>query len=580
MPGENHHRHGLCSGISLQVRVSGRVRLSIAGCAAGVLSALVPVACSSSSGSDAKHGSSSPEASALDATGADAPHHLQDARPDEVQEGSRLDAHDASAADVAVLEEQASDALDQMLLSYWSQADGYLVDTPGGDTVAGYWIFAQSFDALLDGVERTGGEHYLGLVQTFYDAQNAIGWSRDYFDDENWMALALIRAYDLTGSATYLSEAESLYADIMAGGWDTTCCGSSPGGIWWDRAHTEKATASNAGPVITGARLAERTDNPAYLPFAQKVYAYWAAQMVDPTTHQVFDHITSSGEIVKWKFTYNEGLFVGAVVELAKATGKPSTLAAATPVAGFMRTNETTTGSLGLALYDGTSSGCTGDCAEFKGIGFRYLTSLFEADASETSTRALLGSSAASVWQLARDPALDLFATDWTGPSQTKPTLEADSSATMALNQLAMMSGPYVSDGSKNTRLQAEEATIAGVGLEASHPGFEGWGYVAGWNADGQSVTFSFETTTAGNYALGLRFAAGAGVASRLVTIDGHTSAENLAFPATSSWDAYASVGLSASLSVGHHSVDVAFDSAKGSAGYLNLDELTLTPSP
>jgi predicted alpha-1,6-mannanase (GH76 family) len=548
--------------------------------AASALLLLIFTACSSSTGNDARHGSSSLEAATPDAA-ADAVPRTHDAAPRDVGAGSHRDAAwDASGVDVALLDEQASDALDQMLLSYWSQSHAYLVDTPGGDTSAGYWIFAQSFDALLDGVERTGGEHYLGLVKTFYDAQNAIGWSRDYFDDENWMALALIRAYDLTGNTTYLSEAESLYADIMSAGWDTTCCGPSPGGIWWDRAHTEKATASNAGPVITGARLAERTSNPVYLPFAEKVYAYWSAQMVDPTTHQVFDHITSGGEIVKWKFTYNEGLFVGAVVELAKAAGKPSTLAAASPVAGFMRTNETTSGSLGLALYDGTNSGCTGDCAQFKGIGFRYLTSLVEADPAETSTRALLASSAASAWQLARDPALVLFATDWTGPSESGPTLEADSSATVALNQLAMMSGPYVRDGSKNTRMQAEEATIAGVGLEAIHAGFEGWGYVAGWHADGQSVTFTFDTMTAGSYMLGFRFAAGAGAASRLVTIDGKTAARNLAFSRTSSWDVYTSVGLAASLGVGTHSVEVAFVSANGSAGYLNLDELTVTPSP
>jgi predicted alpha-1,6-mannanase (GH76 family) len=547
---------------------------------AGILAMLISTACSSSPENDAKHGSCSLEAATLDANGDAAPR-AHDAAGSEVEEvGSRADASDAGGVDVAVLEERASAALDQMLLSYWSQSDGYLVDTPGGDTSAGYWVFAQSFDALLDGVQRTGGEHYLGLVKTFYDAQNVIGWSRDYFDDENWMALALIRAYDLTGNTTYLSEAESLYADIMSAGWDTTCCSSSPGGIWWDRAHTEKATASNAGPVITGARLAERTSNPVYLPFAEKVYAYWSSLMVDPTTHQVFDHITSSGEIVKWKFTYNEGLFVGAVVELAKATGEPSTLAAASPVAGFIRTNETMPGPLGLALYDGTNSGCTGDCAQFKGIGFRYLTSFVEADPGETSTRALLASSAASAWQLARDPALDLFATDWTGPSESGPTLEADSSATMALNQFAMMSGPYVSDGSKNTRMQAEEATIAGVGLEAIHTGFEGWGYVAGWNADGQSVTFTFDAMTAKSYTLDFRFAAGAGKSSRLVTIDGKTVASNLAFPATSSWDAYTSVGIEASLSAGSHSVEVLFDSANGSAGYLNLDELTITPSP
>jgi predicted alpha-1,6-mannanase (GH76 family) len=543
----------------------------------GLLS-LALVACSSSGGA-IQTKSPSEDASLRDASrdgNAEARPHDSSA----VDGFKGSDASDASAAEVAALYAHANQALDQMLLDYWSQSDSYMVDTPSGDTEAGYWIFAQSFDALLDGVERTGGEHYLGLVQTFYEAQNAIGWSRDYFDDENWMALALIRAYDLTGKAAYLTEAETLYADIMSAGWDTTCCGPTPGGIWWDRAHTEKATASNAGPVITGARLAERTTNPVYLPFAQKVYAYWSAHMVDATTHQVFDHITSSGEIVPWKFTYNEGLFIGATVELAKASATPSMLSLAAPVAGFMRSSETTTGSLGLALYDGTNSGCTGDCAQFKGIGFRYLTLYYEADSTETSVEALLASSAASIWQLARDPASAFFATDWVGPSESTPTLEADSSAAMALGRFAEMSGPYVSDGSKNKVLQAEEATIQGVGLEAIHSGFLGWGYVAGWNADGQSVTFTFDTATAGSYVLTFRFAAGAGAAARLVQVDGATTASALAFAATSSWDTYASTGITASLSTGTHAVTVSFDSSQGSSGYLNLDELSITPSP
>jgi GDPmannose 4,6-dehydratase len=90
------------------------------------------------------------------------------------------------------------------------------------------------------------------------------------------MTLALLRAYDLTGTGKYLNQAKTLYADIGAG-WDSTCCGSSKGGLWWDKAHTQKATAANAGAALAGARLYLRTGDSTYLSFAQQLYSYWLA---------------------------------------------------------------------------------------------------------------------------------------------------------------------------------------------------------------------------------------------------------------------------------------------------------------
>jgi hypothetical protein len=42
-----------------------------------------------------------------------------------------------------------------------------------------------------------------------------------------------------------------------------------------------------------------------YSAFAEKVYHYWLEHMVNPSTYQVADHLTTSGGQVWWKFTYN-----------------------------------------------------------------------------------------------------------------------------------------------------------------------------------------------------------------------------------------------------------------------------------
>ena len=60
------------------------------------------------------------------------------------------------------------------------------------------------------------------------------------------------------GDPRYRDRAVQLFDDIMAA-WDETCCGSRPGGLWWDKPHTQKATASNAGAVITAVRLHDFT---------------------------------------------------------------------------------------------------------------------------------------------------------------------------------------------------------------------------------------------------------------------------------------------------------------------------------
>jgi len=211
---------------------------------------------------------------------------------------------------------RADQALQSFLLKFWNGGQQYLRNRyPSDGTLTGYWTYANGWDAVLDGVERTGGAQYIGLIESLYLGQNSRNWTNDYYDDECWMTVTLMRAYDLTTNPVYLTQAQALYADIQ-GGWDTTCCGPTVGGLWWNKPHTQKATAANAGAALAGARLYQRTTNAAYLTFAQQVYWFWWSNMVDQSTFQVADHIDPTGTKTWWKFTYNEGLMIGASVAL------------------------------------------------------------------------------------------------------------------------------------------------------------------------------------------------------------------------------------------------------------------------
>ncbi len=328
---------------------------------------------------------------------------------------------------------RADAATDALVTHFWSPKSSQFVASPDGETAANYWVSAEALDSVLDGVERTGGQRWSDVPRAFVAMQDGLGWMRTWFDDENWMALALIHAFDVTGDRGMLSRADALLDDIQANATDGSCCGTQPGGLWWDRNHTQKATAANAGAVITAARLYEREHDPARLAFAKTVFAYWAAQMVDPVTGQVADHIDAAGNKVWWKFTYNEGTMIGAALALQHATGDSSYLDVAKRIGAFVLGQETADSGSGRILSDGAS--CDGDCQQFKGIAQRHLAALADADPGGPWAP-LLARDASAIWDHARNVDTTTFGTDWAGPP-TAPTVSTQSSATMALDRAA-----------------------------------------------------------------------------------------------------------------------------------------------
>ena len=276
----------------------------------------------------------------------------------------------AAAQSAAPYSQRADAAFQSFLQKYWNPSEHYLNDTyPSNGHRTGYWTYANGWRAVIANARRTRRREDRERIAAFYEGQNARGWSARFYDDEAWMALALLDAYSLTHQARYRKRAEALVADIETG-WDSSCCGSAPGGIWWNRAHTQKATASNAGPVIAACELYQATRKTAYRQFAVQVYRYWWSAMVDPVTYQVADHINPDGTRLWWKFSYNEGLMLGAGDALYHATGDRVYLIDALKVARFMVHHEVEATPRGPVLFDGPSERCRGDCAQFKGPAY------------------------------------------------------------------------------------------------------------------------------------------------------------------------------------------------------------------
>lgn len=473
--------------------------------------------------------------------------------------------------DTEAAHQHADTALAALLTGFWSGPEQYLTATsPSSGALTGYWTYAQAFDALLDGVERTGGERYQGLIRSFYDGRGARGWLVDYYDDETWMTLALMRAFDLTGDPEYLERAKTLFADIMAA-WDTTCCGDYPGGIWWNKQHTQKATASNAGPVIAGVRLSERTNDASYLEFARKAYAFWMTNMVNPQNYAIYDHLSSDGTRAPGALTYNHGLMIGAALELHAATGEAHFLEEARGFGHYMVTVGTKSSEVGPLLHDALGQSCDGDCPAWKGIGYRYLVDLFEQEPRD-EYRDVLEAGAKGIWTLARSADTNFFATNWAGPAPAEGGIEEQASAVMALNLYAMLCGSAKTTGATSGRYEAEEATVQGVALEAKYADFSGFGYVAAFSKTKQSIRFDVTTTKAGSHSITFKYSAAAGDAARKVAIGDRSFVQ--AFAGTGGWEQWAQVTFPADLPAGTTPVVLSFEA--DSTAPLNIDYLTV----
>jgi predicted alpha-1,6-mannanase (GH76 family) len=475
--------------------------------------------------------------------------------------------------DIAAAHANAGAALGVTLANFWLGASQYVMAAPGNPKLTGYWIYAQTWEAVLDGVQRTRGQRFAGLVAAFNEGQAARGWLDDSYDHEVWMALALMRAFDLTADHSYLDTAETVFKDVMAE-WDTTCCAPHLGGIWRDKTKTQKATGANAGAALAGARLAARTSKPSYLDFAKLVYTFWLSDMVEPSTLAVYDQLLANGQRATGARTYDQGVMIGAALELGAATGEAHYLSEAQGLGQYLITNGTVMSSAGLVLDDGAP--CTGECAAWKGIGYRYLAELYRRDPTHKDYARVLLGGASAIWSLARNPATNFFSSNWAGPAATAGTIEAQISAAIALNQYAMLCGD---DPTPEPALvyQAEEGWLHHVDYEATAGrDYHGYGYVSTFTKDDQGFSLDVEVPQAGKYSIQWRYTAGEGTGARSVYLNGQLLPSPQTFPATATWNSWTTAGSTADLPAGKSMIGLRFESTNGSKTSLDIDELTL----
>lgn len=261
-----------------------------------------------------------------------------------------------------------------------------LVGQGGGEGLPfSYWWQAHVIDVLLDGYLRNRRKEYLIQIQKELAGvyvKNGNTLLNNWYDDMEWMALALLRLYDVTQSEEYKRQTELLWMDIKTG-WNQY----QGGGIAWKKDQVDyKNTPANAPAAILAYRLYERFQRPEDLAWAEKVFLWNYDNLVDKQTGFVWDGKNRTGDETidyDWEYTYCQGVMVGAALERYKATGNGENLELALKIA--REAERRFCESDGVLRYEGKD-----DCGLFRGIMIRYFAELAEFTSEAAGIRAMI----------------------------------------------------------------------------------------------------------------------------------------------------------------------------------------------
>jgi predicted alpha-1,6-mannanase (GH76 family) len=328
-----------------------------------------------------------------------------------------------------------ADSASRSLTYFWSASGLCFTSTNNSGDWAQYWPNAHGLDVLTDAYIRTSSsatvKAQMDALLTGMKAKNGNTWLNYYYDDMEWMGLACLRAYEATNDVAYKNIADILWSDIK-NGWSTDL----GGGIWWRKDNPSKNAPSNMPAAILAARLYKKFNRAEDLQWAKQIYDWQKLVLYDNASGLVYDNIDKSGtKNTSWKFTYNQGTFLGAALELYNITGNSGYLADALKAADYTVSSGFLT-SNGVLKDEGG-----GDGGLFKGVFVRYFTRLIIDgkidDGKKTTYLNFMTANAKSLWSKGASKIPVLFNNAWDKTPGSTVDFTTQASGIMLLEAMA-----------------------------------------------------------------------------------------------------------------------------------------------
>jgi hypothetical protein len=297
-----------------------------------------------------------------------------------------------------------------------------------------WWNSAATLTSLIDYAARTGNRQYDWVIARTFDVNRGTfpagqrgtdpiegNFISRAVDDAGWWGLAWVAAYDHTGDARYLTMATTI-ANYLHQYWDPSTCG---GGVWWSRERTYKNAVTSGLYLRLSAAVHRRTPGDSvWLQRARTAANWYLASGMINSAGLVNDGLTqdcrNNGQTV---WTYNQGLAIGGLYEVWRATGDTRFLDNARRLADSTLSGLTRNGILTESCDTGQAS-CDDNQKQFKGILMRYLAELgYQQFAVQQSN---------SLWANDRDP-LNRIGQRWAGGSPNQTDWRTQASALSAL---------------------------------------------------------------------------------------------------------------------------------------------------
>lgn len=281
-----------------------------------------------------------------------------------------------------------------------------------------WWNAANILTGLMDLDLKDHTQRYVDVAATTYaqgkDQQDG-NFTNQYNDDTGWWGLAWLRAYELTGTQQYLDTAVADAEKIWA--YQDDSCG---GGIWWNEDKGYKNSITNELFIKLAAQLHNTLPgDTVWLDRAEQTWHWFQDAGLINASHQINDGLNSAcrNDGTSPVFSYNQGVILGALVELDKA-GDADALSVADQIATAAVTSPTLSPHGILADPGEPQSDGGADGTTFKGVFVRNLDELDQHEGGTPLYRGYLQRQASSI--IGHDRNADgQFGYHWAGPFDT-----------------------------------------------------------------------------------------------------------------------------------------------------------------